>query len=321
MLSQKIEFHKQRDFGNKLNATIEFIKRNFKPLFKSILFIAGPFLILGSLLMTSIFNFLFKNMGTPNIQPDNDMLFNIGASGIGAGIFLLLASIAIISVVYEFMILYEKKEDGKVEVEEVFQNVKSSFWNVFGTVFLFTILLVGIYLVLLIPTVAFGMLGGAVTFLMVMLVIIALLYFMIGSSLVFIIRAYENVGFIAALNRSLKLIKGKWWSTFGLLFVISLIQSVVSSIFFIPWYANMIISMMHTMETGMVEDPSLISQIISQASLFLYLILSYMMYALPLIGLAFQYFNLREMKEASGLINKIDSFGELSGDSKDEEHY
>lgn len=322
MQLKQIELHKQRDFGSKLNVTIEFVKRNFKPLYKSIIYIAGPFLLLGSLLMTSVFNYSFQSMGNPTgTPPDADMFFSLGIKGIGSFVFLLLASVALISVVYEFLKLYEKKGSGAIEVEEVYGKVKSSFWNVLGTVFLYVLLVIAIYIALLIPAFAFGALGGAFAFMIVIVVMVGLVYFFIASSLIFIIRAYENVGFITALTRSLKLIKGKWWSTFGLLFVIGLIQGVVSSIFMIPYYVNTIISTMHTVETGVFQEPSQTTIIVNQVLLLLYFLLSYLMYALPLLGIAFQYFNLREMKEATGLIDKIDAFEDLSNDSKDEDHY
>ncbi|MEQ9167382.1 MAG: hypothetical protein RLO12_14090, partial [Fulvivirga sp.] len=48
-----IEFHKARDFSKKINDTFEFLKQNFAPLIKSVLFIAGPPVLMGSLMMGS----------------------------------------------------------------------------------------------------------------------------------------------------------------------------------------------------------------------------------------------------------------------------
>ena len=47
-----IEFYKLRDFGAKMNATIEFLRENIGRLFLNLLFIAGPVALLMSLLMT-----------------------------------------------------------------------------------------------------------------------------------------------------------------------------------------------------------------------------------------------------------------------------
>ena len=60
-----IEFHRTRDFSRKLNATFEFVKQNFKPLGKSILFIAGPPVLLASLVSGSFVSEFMKD----NIMP------------------------------------------------------------------------------------------------------------------------------------------------------------------------------------------------------------------------------------------------------------
>ena len=65
---KKIELHRQRDFSSKMNATIEFIKRNFKPLFKCIMYIAGPFVLIGSIAMTVVMNYSFQSL--TGVEPD-----------------------------------------------------------------------------------------------------------------------------------------------------------------------------------------------------------------------------------------------------------
>lgn len=323
MLAQKIELHKTRDFSNKLNATIEFIKENFKPLCKSMLYIAGPFVILGSLFITKIFGDVFLMIGNDmsGVGPDESQLINMGVFGLGAVIFLLLGSTVLIAVVYEYIIIYEKQGAG-IEVGEVYARVKKSFWSVLGTMVLYAVLFVAAYILLIIPAAVLGSLNPVLTIFSVLAFYIGAMYVAVTFSLVFIIRIYEGAGFTTAFRRSFKLIKGKWWSTFGLLLVTSLIQSVISSIFFIPWYANLIVHMMHNMEAGVFAEPSLIFQIINYTTLLLYMVSNYLLYSIPLLAIAFQYFNLAEMKEARGLMDKINTFGvEGSQVSDDEEHY
>ena len=63
-----IEFHRTRDFSRKLNATFEFVKQNFKPLGKSILFIAGPPVLVASLVSGSFMSefMSFSMVGNPD---------------------------------------------------------------------------------------------------------------------------------------------------------------------------------------------------------------------------------------------------------------
>jgi hypothetical protein len=47
-----------------------------------------------------------------------------------------------------------------------------------------------------------------------------------------------------------------------------------------------------------------------------------LLYALPNIGIAFQYFNLVELKEARGLMNQIENLGQAPTDThRPEEHF
>ena len=68
-----IEFHRTRDFSRKLNATFEFIKQNFKSLGKSILFIAGPPVLVASLVIGSFMSdfMSFAMTGNPAEEMEN----------------------------------------------------------------------------------------------------------------------------------------------------------------------------------------------------------------------------------------------------------
>ena len=50
-----INYHQARDFSKKMSVTFEFIRQNFKSLGRSILVIAGPPVLLASLLLGSFF--------------------------------------------------------------------------------------------------------------------------------------------------------------------------------------------------------------------------------------------------------------------------
>lgn len=65
--AQKIIFYKKRDFSQKINATIEFIRQNAKPLGKAILFIVGPLAILNGLLFSQYIGFVFGNMSPQHL--------------------------------------------------------------------------------------------------------------------------------------------------------------------------------------------------------------------------------------------------------------
>lgn len=318
-----IELHRVRDFGKKFNATIEFIKRNFKPLFKSMLYISGPFVIIGSLFITQVMNNIFTMGFATGLtdQPDASEIATIGGLTLLGLILIILGAAAIVATVYDYMYIYDQKGSSEIEVGEVWNRVKKSIWKVLGTMILYFLLFLVCYVVLLIPVFAFGTASPALSFIGVILLFVGILYFIVGSSLVFIISSFEGVGFGTAIGRSFKLVKSNWWSTFGLILVAGFIRNVISSIFFIPWYASFIVGMLSSVESGQFQEPSLAMEIFNYVTLLMYMIVNTVLFCLPLIVIAFQYFSLVEKKEAKGLMHKIESFGITEITEDEEEHY
>ncbi|MEM9858652.1 MAG: hypothetical protein AAF843_14925 [Bacteroidota bacterium] len=321
-LSPTIEYHKTRDFAKKLNATIEFIKENFKPLFRALLFIAGPPVILGSILLSQIFDrfMSFTTLASTGIAPGFDDFGQFILPGLGSLIFLLIGGTALLAVIYDYMILYEK-QGKEISVNDVWQLTKKSFWQVLGRMLLLSLLGIVAYVILVFAIALLVAASPGLAFIVGLPLGIGFIYLIIPLYLFFIIAAYERIDFGTALGRSFKLIKGKWWSTFGLIFVTGLIQGVIASVFMIPWYVIFMLKTLHTTEPNTFSEPSALMEIIGTVSFLLYSVIRYMLFCIPLIAVAFQYFNLAELKESKGLMSKIDAFGTTSKEEDEEEHY
>ncbi|MEJ0057379.1 MAG: hypothetical protein WDN75_18015 [Bacteroidota bacterium] len=54
-----IEFQLTRDFSEKLSATLSFVMQNFKALFRALLYIAGPPVLVASMLIGSFIGDFF----------------------------------------------------------------------------------------------------------------------------------------------------------------------------------------------------------------------------------------------------------------------
>lgn len=325
-MSEPIKFHKLRDFGAKMNATIEFIKQNFKSLFKYIFYFAGPFILIGSLFMATLLGDYFRLIsqsvnGTGDLL-EGEIFQKLGFAFVGI-IIILIGVTVLIAVVYEFMKHYEKNNGNPPATDELLAEVKKSFWKVLGTSIVYFIGFLVLYALILIPIFIVGGAGSGVAFAVLLIFVlgIGMIYLAISFTLVYIIRVYEDVPVLKAFQRSLYLVKSKWWSTFGIVVIASLIQSITSYIFAIPWYTTTIFSQLHSVETGEMSDPGLLQQVISHASFAFYMLASYSLYSIPLVAIAFQYFNLRERKEAKGLMDQIDTFGKTDDQTDDEEHY
>ncbi|GHM99931.1 hypothetical protein WSM22_14210 [Cytophagales bacterium WSM2-2] len=308
-----IEFHHARDFGKKINATFEFIKQNFKPLAKSILLIAGPAVLIGSILLGSFFSDLFSmfpKMGSGNAEALEFFKSTSYWSQLGLMyLFLFLSYVVTLATINSYIQVYYKKKSNQIEVSEVWEGVRSLIWSYLGSLlmiifcaalFMFVIVLVGIVL---------GKISTALLVIAMMAAGVGFIYLLVGIALVFFIQAHEGTGFFESAVRSLRLISGKWWSTFGLSFILSMIGGVISYIFIIPYYIFIAVTAMHSVSGG--GDVEMGSSLKTASYLFftLYYMAQMLLQTLPQVGLVFQYFNLVELKESKGLMGDIENFG------------
>ena len=273
MNQSKIELRKVRDFGGILGVTFEYIKQNFKVLFKANLFIGAPFILLAGVFLgiyqSSILNF----------QVNQDFA-QLGIPFLLSMLFTMLAYLIITTVTYSHLMLYNNSELESFDIEQVWQKVKSIFWMI-----LFT----GLGYVFI---VGFGFI----------LLIIPGIYLSIALSLIFIVRLEEEISFFDTVSRSTKIMSGNWWFTFGLILVVGIIQGFLSFILYVPNYIVMIFMTFTgidstTGETGRILF--ILSSIVAS--------LGVLTYSISTIAIAFQYYNLVERKEAPGLIQQIEN--------------
>jgi hypothetical protein len=313
-----------------MSVTFEFLRQNFKGLGKSILLIAGPPVLLASLLMGSFFQDVFSNAFN-QMSPgggSDQMLALFASPGFWMKIllmfaFVLVSSVASLATINNYILLYEEKKTNKIEVSEVWERVRDTFMMYLGTCILFTILAIAVYIGLFIPVALLGALSPVLVGFAVIALIVAVAYMFVASSLIFIIRSYEKIGFMDAIFRSFKLVQGKWWSTFGIIMVLYLIAGTISYVFMIPWYVVTIISSLHNAGVDGFESTGSSFGIVSMALLTLYYLAQMILYSMPAVGIAFQYFNLVERKEARGLMTQIDTFGQgpTTPTAPADEHY
>jgi len=325
-----IDFHQSRDFSRKMNVTFEFIRQNFKALGKSILLIAGPPVMVASLIASTFMGEFLNltqaaasNAGDTQVMETYFMSVSFWLQIILMMCFFLLSGIMTIATINNYILLYEEKQTNRIEVSHVWERVRETFWMYFGTMFFFMLLGIAVYILMIIPIALVAAISPALIFLGVMLLFCVIFYLMVSVSLTFIVRAYEKKGFFDAIGRSFKLIQNKWWSTFGLIMVLYMVMIMISYIFIIPWYAVTVVSALHNTSTETFEEPSTLWQVMTIVFFTLYYLAQMIFASLPNVGIAFQYFNLVELKEARGLLGKIDSIGQAPTplSSSSEEQY
>jgi len=323
-----IEYHLTRDFSRKMNATFEFIRQNFKSLAKSILAIAGPPVLVASMMIGSFMGDFLNLSRSAAADPGNAEMFanyfmsvTFWIEMLLMTVFFVVGSVMTIATINNYIILYGEKKTNDITVAEVWERVRSSFWMYFGTMFFFFLMGIGVYIVLIIPVALLAAISPALIILGIMLLFCGVVYLIVSVSLTFIVRAYERKGFFEAIGRSFWLVREKWWSTFGLVMVLYFIMLVVSYIFIIPWYIVTTVSALHSTSTDSLQESMPMWNLLTTVFFTLYYASQMVLASLPNVGIAFQYFNLVEMKEAKGLLNKIDTIGLAPPPGESEEQY
>lgn len=329
LLHKTIKFRKERDFSEKLNATFAFMSEHIKPVGMNILLIAGPFALLAgicySVYQSYTFNTAFSGAaGTAaEASPDVGLL----AGGIlGMFFFSLIAFTLVVAIVMRHIRLYIAEGHSHISTEFLWKNIWPDFFRVLGTSIVIILMFTLLMAVIMLP-VFFAIGSGArnpVMFALIfLLAFIALLLVAPAFFLLYPIRSIEQKGIFQAIGRLFPLISGKWLSTAGLVIVMHIIQTVIATVFAIPMYILIFMKAMHGADTETAFQPqSPMDDVLFSLAGGFSMLGSFALYGLVMIAVTFQYFNLVERREATGLLERIDTFGEKKASPEDEEeHY
>ncbi|MEJ0057380.1 MAG: hypothetical protein WDN75_18020 [Bacteroidota bacterium] len=236
-------------------------------------------------------------------------------------IFFVVSVVVVTATVNNYILLYREKKTNQIEVNEVWIRVRETFWKYLTTTLLFGLFCILAYVILLVPTFVLGAISPFLILFGILFFFGAFFYLIVSASLIYSVQAFEKTGFIESLKRSFFLVRGKWWSTLAVYFILSMLVGIISYIFLIPAYVIMFINSLHSINESNFNGPSGVMGATSMVFMTLYFLCQLVLACLPIIGLAFQYFNLVEMKEAKGLMSEIDTFGQAPAAPQQEEHY
>ena len=312
---EPIRLRKVRDFSSSISVTFDFLRENFKPLYKSLLLIAGGIMVLCYTVGFSI-NSLLETTNTINEIPEEGY-DNIGmppmldffsdsswlANSILIYIVFFISTLVVIAITYRYLLLYPKY--GKnISPAFLWMHIRKDLWQILVATFVF-------YLLIGLGVLAIGVMAAGLGWFVAVLGFCILMYIIIPTSLIHIIILAENINPIAAIKRSLYLIKDNWWSTFGVIFITSLIIYVISMVIYLPAsivgaaisFNSLDISGSSTESNNFITAFTIAMTMIYSMSFFFSLPVSY-------LALGFQYFSIVESKEHVGLIERIKTIGE-----------
>jgi hypothetical protein len=142
---------------------------------------------------------------------------------------------------------------------------------------------------------------------MMLLLVIPGIYFAIVIMLVPIIRIQERTGYFKSLGRSMRLLSGRWWFTFWLLFILSMIVGIMGMILAMPTSGIYFLALMHKADLNSIfyKNLFILAGIIQSFTSFLGVIIYFAM--------SIHYFSLVERKEGTGLMKKVEEIDGPAG--------
>jgi hypothetical protein len=286
-MSEWINLREERDFGTKFNATFQFARQNVKNLSLSLLLLGTPLM-------------LASNLFVAYIQSDLQMNAMDYSSGLPNGFWYmymilipvyLLAYSWLMAVTYSYITEY-LNGNRDITPGQVFKRTLKN----------------------IVKIVVAGIITTIITILAFFLLVIPGIYVAVAITFVNVIIIVEDGPVFGSISRSFSLIKGKWWSTFGLIFVMGLVAGIMQFAFAIPTYINVFTKTLHH-NLFAFDAGTIISYAIASIGTTL-------LYPLVFIAIAFQYFNMVERHESRGLMNQIEMAGkQVETASKNEGEY
>lgn len=290
-MNNKLEFKKQREFGEIISDTFLFIKQNFKPLLKVFFYLCGFFLL------ASILSAVVNLVSTADLAPGNPKAPLQAFSKIFSWSYLVVillyfvTSSAITVTILSYIAIYIEKGNVPPSPEEVWTYFKYYFLRATGSSIPVTLLLGIAFVCCLLPG----------------------FYVFPALSLFYAVMIFENGSFAYSFGRAFKLANKDWWATAGAMIIIWIITYAA---FLIPSLPTMILGMISAFSQGpkgIGMTLLIISSVIQN--------LSYIFFIIPLIAVSLCYFNLAERTDSGGLLARIDKLGEQSNQSDIPEVY
>ncbi|HOF44313.1 MAG TPA: glycerophosphoryl diester phosphodiesterase membrane domain-containing protein [Candidatus Pacearchaeota archaeon] len=191
-------------FGSLFDKSVNEYKRNFKPILKLVLIFLGIILVL-AFLFNSIT--LITDERIFNIMSNPLLIGQYNQGTIKLPIYYDIVSISL-NIVYFFLALFvgvgliavSLKKD-KFSYKEILENGKTNYWRYFGFTIVVTIFIMLLFLLLIIPGVIFAV-------------------YWVFAAYVFLEKKQK---IIDSLKESKRIVKKRWWKTFGYMILFGLV--------------------------------------------------------------------------------------------------
>lgn len=305
----KVAMYVKRSFGDKMNASFDFIKENWMPLFKFTTYLILPLCLIQALSLNGLMSgSMTAAMGTqggaanPFVGIGTMFWVNYGLTVIC----YLIGSIILTSLVYSLIKTYNEREERLEGI--TLSSLKSLLFKNVGRLLKLT--LFGILLGLVV-CVTVGVLVALTPFTLILtfpLVIVCAIPMALFSP----IYLFENISIWGAFKKTFRLGFATWGGVFLIALIMGLISSILQGITMLPWYVATIVKYFFAM-----SDSGSAVTVSPVYNFFLYLlgiVQAFGMYLstiFTIIGLAYQYGHASEVVDSVSVEEDIDNFDNL----------
>lgn len=303
-----LELKVNRDFGDIITTYFEFLKQNLKKFTNVFLSYNGIFLIallIVSYLLVSGFIGMITYANSSSMvgttANDEDYIIYLVAGGILYFVVFTAVAIMNYSLAGAYMIRYEECKGNQFDKKEVW----ALFKNRLGSIFLFILLLIGIYIGVSIVGVLLALIPLVGVFAYYTLIFFILAWF--GVS--FFCLLEENMGVTAAFGEAWSLVSRNFWKSVGVNFILGFLNGILVLIIMIIPGILVGIYTFHVVENNVDIEAGIVPTIIYTLGTCLILIVGIFGQCLSQFVNGLLYYALHEKAYNTNTRSKIEQIG------------
>lgn len=305
----KVAMYVKRSFGEKLNASFDFIKENWKLLLKFITYLLLPVSLIQALSLNGLMGGALKISAVANTTAmaasPSSLVGFMSYYGLYMLVFMI-GTILLTSLIYAMIRTYNEREERLEGITLgslkplLFHNIKK----------LLILTLFGILLVLIVGVVI-GVLA-ALSLFTLFLTIPVIIAFTVPLALWAPIYLFEDITVMEAFKKTFRLGFATWGGIFLISLIMGIIANVLQSVTMMPWYIATLVKYFFSMSDAGSE-----TTVSAGYSFLLYLLGivqafgAYVSMIFTYAGLAYQYGHASEVVDSVTVESDIDNFDKL----------
>lgn len=297
MASASIDLRSAEDVSDVLNVTFRLIRARWRIFLKSIFYLGGPPLILGIGSLGATGLAVMYGGTDPGLGLAGRLIAGFSVSGL----LMLVGTALSITGTLAVVRLYVEGDGAPFDVGEVWSVAKGSVLGVIGLQMLNGLAVVVLFPIAIIPCL------GALAWLAWML-FVTVRYFFLAIPL----RVIEGPSAFQAVSRAGSLVKNYFWDTLGVFMVIYVVQSILSTVFVLPFQVLVMSGNLHNLDVQSLPSWMLAGL----GGLFLLAMTgSILTTGVMYIAGAVQAFTLKDRKEEAGVEARVSQLEQEAAES------